>query len=307
MLTRRSLAELFVDRLPELDRFRRSLSGTSGRRIIRVTGGPGMGKSWLLRAFAAEAVASAVPHVLVDFSDGQAYDGLALMRRSRDTLDPVAFNALTVAINEATAPRFVINAAEVGATRPVLDLSGSQLGDLRIGEVAGGTIIKDNSFVVQSENPLLLQAIEDRITQVFVACLAPLAARSRALFLFDSYERASQDHERWVATAADRWIQRELLSRVSAGQLPGVIVVLAGQRLPVFDVAWSSHVGELPLGLFGLADVREYLRENRGLSELSDAEIQTLFNAVQGNPQLLGIIGDNLEQTSGSRMPDDAW
>ncbi|MFV9504619.1 MAG: hypothetical protein AB4911_08635 [Oscillochloridaceae bacterium umkhey_bin13] len=307
MLTRRSLAELFVDRLLELDRFRRSLAGTSGRRIIRVTGGPGMGKSWLLRAFASEATARQVPNVLLDFSDGQAYDVLTLIRRCRDALGPEHFNPLTVAINEATAPRLVITAPSRTAPGPLVDLSGSQLGDLQLGDVAGGTIIKDNSFVFQSENPLLLQAIEDRLTQVFFACLAPLAATSGALLLFDSYERTSQDHDRWVSNAADRWIQSELLSRVSSGQLPGTLVVLAGRRLPTFDISWNPVVGELVLGQFTLDDVRDYLRENRGLSDLSDAEIQTLFNAVQGNPQLLGIIGDNLEQTRVGREADDDW
>jgi hypothetical protein len=53
-------------------------------------------------------------------------------------------------------------------------------------------------------------------------------------------------------------------------------------------------------------DVAEYLRINRGLSSLTDTEIQTLYNAVQGNPQLLGIIGDNLEQSS-RPVADDDW
>jgi hypothetical protein len=84
-------------------------------------------------------------------------------------------------------------------------------------------------------------------------------------------------------------------------------VVLAGRRLPEFDAEWAKVVGRLDLELFSLGDVTEYLRQNRRLAGLSDAEVQTLFNAVQGNPQLLGIIGDNLERSAGTGAVDDDW
>jgi hypothetical protein len=301
----RSLQELFVDRLKQLERFRKSLEGTSGRKIILITAGPGMGKSWLLRRFAQEAAERGARSVLVDFSDGQAYDVLTLVRRFRDALGPAEFNRLTAAINEATAPRLVLS-DEGGPGAASVNLSGAQAGDVTIGDVAGRNIIKDNFFIVQTDNPLLLQAIEDRVTQAFFECLNELLASTRALFLFDSYERTTQEGERWVSNAADRWIQRELLLRIREGRLPNTLVVLAGRRLPEFDAEWATVVGNLPLELFTMADVAEYLRENRGLPNLTDTEVQTLFTAIQGNPQLLGIIGDNLEQAT-RPASDDEW
>lgn len=305
----RSLEELFVDRLEEIRKFRRSLDGASGRRIILVSAGPGMGKSWLLRRFAQEAAARGGAHALIDFSDGQAYDVLALVRRFRDLLGPAHFNRLTAAINDATAPRIVVADQGGAGARPAVSLAGAQTGDVQFGDVAGGSIIKDNLFVLQSDNPLLLQAIEDRVTQVFFESLEAVTAAGSVLFLFDSYERTSQEGERWVSNAADRWIQRELLQRINDGRLPGVVVVLAGRRLPppLSEPAWAKVVGALPLALFTVGDVAEYLRQNRRLAALSDAEVQTLYNAVQGNPQLLGIIGDNLERSSATGPPDDDW
>ncbi|HMQ33874.1 MAG TPA: hypothetical protein PKD53_24285 [Chloroflexaceae bacterium] len=308
-MTIRSLDDLFVDRLEEIRKFRSSLEGTSGRRIILVTAGPGMGKSWLLRRFAQEAEARGHARALIDFSDGQAYDVLTLVRRFRDLIDPVAFNRLTATINEATAPRLVI-AEQAGPDPavPTVSLAGAQAGDVSIGDVAGGSIVKDNFFVVQTDNPLLLQAIEDRVTLVFFECLAEVVAAGRTvLLLFDSYERTSQEADRWVSNAADRWLQRELLLRIRDGRLPGVVVVLAGRRVPPFDAEWARVVGRLPLDLFTLDDVAEYLRRNRRLPSLTDAEVQTLYNAVQGNPQLLGIIGDNLERSTATGAPDDDW
>jgi hypothetical protein len=301
----RSLQELFVDRLKQLERFRKSLEGSSGRKIILIAAGPGMGKSWLLRQFAHEAAERGARHVLIDFSDGQAYDVLTLVRRFRDALGPIEFNRLTAAINEATAPRLVLS-DEGGPGGASVNFGDAQTGDVTVGDVAGRSIIKDNLFIVQTDNPLLLQAIEDRVTQVFFECLGDLVATTRALFLFDSYERTTQEGERWLSNAADRWIQRELLLRIREGRLPNTLVVLAGRRLPEFDAEWATVVGNLPLELFTVADVAEYLRENRGLPNLTDGEVQTLFTAIQGNPQLLGIIGDNLEQAA-RPASDDEW
>lgn len=310
MITR-PLEDLFVDRLKELDRFRRSLEGTSGRRVILVTAGPGMGKSWLLRRFAQEAEARGGAHALIDFSDGQAYDVLTLVRRFRDLIGQDHFNQLTATINEATAPRLIITEQSPPPLEPADDaavnFAGAQTGDVSIGDVAGRNIIKDNLFLIQTDNPLLLQSIEDRVTQVFFECLAAIVASEPILFLFDSYEKTSQEGDRWVSNAADRWIQRELLRRIRDGRLPNTIVVLAGRRLPAFDAEWAKVVGPLPLELFTVNDVAEYLRQNRRLASLTDAEVQTLFNAVQGNPQLLGIIGDNLERSATAGAPDDDW
>jgi hypothetical protein len=303
-MTTRSLQELFVDRLTQLDRFRRSLEGASGRRIILISAGPGMGKSWMLRRFNFEAAQGGIPAALIDFSDGQAYDVLALVRRFRDLLGPEPFNRLTAAINEATAPRLILGDGGPPSSAS-LDLSGAQAGDVRIGDVAGGNIIRDNLFIVQTENPVLLQAIEDRVTQIFFDCLADLEARGPALFLFDSYERTSQEHDRWVPNAADRWIRRELLARIRDGKLKNSVAVLAGSQLPEFDAEWGGVVGRMELGYFTVEDVAQYLRENRGLAELTDVEIQTLYTAIQGNPQLLGIIGDNLEQAARPAADDD--
>jgi hypothetical protein len=298
-MTARTLQDLFVDRDKQIDRFRKSLDGTAGRRIILVTAGPGMGKSWLLRQFVNEAKAKAARTVLIDFSDRQAYDVLMLVRRSRDALGAEHFNRLTAAINDATAPRITINEAAGGSNNSAgVNLSNSQVQDVVIQEAAGRNIIKDNLFIVQSDNPLLLQAMEDRITQVFFECLNDLVKTQRVVFIFDSYENTSTDGGQWVPNAADRWITRELLFRIRDNQLPNTLVVLGGTRVPEFGIEWNAVIGRLPLDPFTVEDVTEYLRINRGLSNLSDSQIQLLHMAVQGNPQQLGIIGDNLEQAN---------
>jgi hypothetical protein len=53
--------------------------------------------------------------------------------------------------------------------------------------------------------------------------------------------------------------------------------------------------------------VTEYLRDRRGLSVITDAEAARLCQAVAGNPQVLGLIGDNLEQANAPAANDDDW
>jgi hypothetical protein len=228
-----------------------------------------------------------------------------LVRRIRDAFGDRHFNALTAAINAATTPRVVLEGGGGGPVNINLG-SNNQVGSVNIGDVAGGNIIKDNLFIIQGDNPLAIQAIEDRVTTVFFNDLKGLTSKQRAIFLFDSYERTSLDESRWLANAADRWISGQLLRRVREGDLPNVLVVLAGRRLPQFGIEWQDVVGRMPLENFVEEDVAQYLRENRGLSTLTDAEIRTLFTAVQGNPQLMGIIGDNLTQAN-RPVPDEEW
>src|SRR5258706_10974467 len=96
----KTLRELFVDRVRQHDAFRKMLDGLSRRRVMILTAGPGLGKSWLLQMFALEAAGRKIPLVQIDFADGQAYDTLTLVRRCRDAFGPEHFNALTQAINE---------------------------------------------------------------------------------------------------------------------------------------------------------------------------------------------------------------
>ena len=51
----KTLRELFVNRVRHSDIFSRMLEGQTRRRIMVITAGAGLGKSWLLRLFAVEA------------------------------------------------------------------------------------------------------------------------------------------------------------------------------------------------------------------------------------------------------------
>jgi hypothetical protein len=317
----KTLRELFVDRTRQSDAFRKMLEGLSRRRIMVLTAGPGMGKSWMLQMFALESASRKLALVQIDFADGQAYDALMLVRRCRDAFGPEHFNALTQAINEATSARITLTTeAPAPAPAPAPVASGQVAVDTGGGDFAGGNIdkrqgqvfiegsvIKDNYFVVQTDNPLVRQVIEDRINTAFFECLVALSAQTKLVFLCDTYERNSLETERWLSSEADRWIVGQLLARIRDGRLQNTVVVLAGRRAPEFGTEWNEVLGRISLEPLDCDDIKIYLRERRGLSVITDAEAERLCQAVAGSPQVLGMIGDNLEQANKPKALDDEW
>jgi hypothetical protein len=306
----KTLRELFVDRVRQSEIFRRMLESQTRRRIMVITAGAGLGKSWLVRLFAAEAADRRLPLVQLDLGDGQAYDTLALVRRCRDSFGPEHFNAVTEAINEATTARVALTTPGAPAAGPINIGIGNEnvltSSSINISEV-GSTIVRDNSFVIQTDNPILRQAIEDRINAAFFESLAALCARTRVVFLFDTYERASLEGERWVSGAADRWIMGQVLARMRDGKLENAVAVLAGRQAPEFGVEWNEVLGRTSLDLLECDFVAEYLRMRRGLADLSDGEVKVVCDGTGGNPQVMGLFADNLEQKRKPKVDDFEW
>lgn len=305
----KTLRELFVNRTRQIDAFRKMLDGQTRRRIMVITAGPGMGKSWMLQMMAQEALARKLPLARIDFGDGQAYDALALMRRCRDLIGAEHFNELTQAINEATTARLAITTASATPSPEVNISIGADnvLTNSPIQVEAGTTVVKDNLFVVQADSPLVRQAIEDRINAVFFTCMARICKQNTMVFVFDTYERNSIEGDRWAASAADRWVTDQLLTRIRDGGLPNTAVVIAGRRTPEFGVEWNEVLGRMSLDPLECIDVKQYLRERRGLAVITDAEAERLCQAVGGSPQVLALIGDNLELAVKPKAQDDEW
>jgi hypothetical protein len=304
----KTLRELFVNRVRQNDIFSRMLEGQTRRRIMVITAGAGLGKSWLLRLFAVEATSRKLPLAQLDFADGQAYDALALVLRCRDAFGPEHFAAVDQAINESTTARVTLAAS--GAVAPVNVSIGNEnlltSSTISVSDV-GNTVVRDNSFYIQADNPILRQAIEDRINSAFFESLEALCAQSRVIFLFDTYERNSLENERWSPSTADRWIASQVLTRIRDGKLPNAIAVLAGRRVPEFGIEWNEALGTISLDLLECSHVTEYLRERRGLADLTDNEVKVVCDGTAGNPQVMGMFADNLEQKRKPKVADDEW
>ncbi|HEU5101634.1 MAG TPA: hypothetical protein VFU22_21580 [Roseiflexaceae bacterium] len=306
----KTLRELFVNRIRQSEIFGRMLEGQTRRRIMVITGGAGLGKSWLVRLFAIEATRRKLPLALLDFADGQAYDALTLVLRCRDAFGADHFPSVDRAIDDSTTARVALSTGAAAASTPVNINIGNEntlsSSTISVSDV-GNTVVRDNSFYIQADNPILRQAIEDRINAAFFEDLSALSVQSRVVFLFDSYERNTLEAERWSPSAADRWIAGQVLARMRDGKLPNTVAVLAGRRTPKFGVEWNETLGSVTLDLLDCQYITEYLRERRGLANISDAQAEVLCQAVAGNPQVMGMIGDNLEQANKPKVEDEEW
>jgi hypothetical protein len=291
--------EWFVDREKQFDGFLKMLHGETKKRIMAVEAAGDMGKTWLIQKLRRECANQSLPYLHIDFRDRRPYDVLYLVRQARDQLGPAAFNLLTETINRATSVNVnLTTSAPPAAAAPSVTVGQiSNVTDSRITvqagniEVAGGSIVKDNLFVVQSDSPVARQALEQQITDAFFECLGQLAQSDKpAVFLFDSLEEINEE--------AQHWIWDQLLLRMQKDQLPNVIVILSGRTLPAFGPEWSACMASTGLTPFTEEQVAEYIQGRR---QLKDLDVATVFKTSGGMPGLLSKMAD----VAKTAHPDD--
>ena len=285
-----TVLRLFVDRERICDGFLDMLAGRSEKQIMLLQSPGGMGKSWLVAKLMHECSRQSpgMPYAALDFKDGQAHDYLSIVRRARDDLGAANFNPLTQTINAATGLHVNLQLSSPGSGGVHVEGSSVQAG----GDLAGRDIIKDNFFLVQVDSESVYKEIEGRITEAFFADLRSLLARGPAVFFFDTYEKAPE--------ATRRWIEGNVLYHIREGKLPRAVVVITGREVPELDLAWKHCTARPKLEALDSEHVATYLREKRGLT---DVDADTLYRATMGNPQLLGLLADNLAAASG----DEEW
>jgi len=302
--------DLFVDRSQHQEAFCKMLEGRARRRIMLLEAGTGMGKSWLLHILAHETISRGIPLAHIDFADGQCYDSLMFIRRCRDRLGLEFFNQLTEVINCATTAHLTLSSLGMTTSGPINVNLGSEnvltSSNINVSDI-GNTVVKDNFFLINTDDPTVRQIVEDRITLTFFDCLARRCTNTKVVFLFDSYERNSLRSDRWIARSIDRWIRTHFLGRIRDNLFANVIVVIAGQRTPDFGPEWNEILGRKSIEPLMSRDVKEYLFERRRLSMLTDAEIERLYQAVAGHPQMLGLIADNLERANQPLDQEEEW
>ena len=81
----------FVDRQPELNIFRRMVTGEEPRCILDICVGPGVGKSWLLRRMALESIQAGFPCALAEFASAWQPGPIKLMRELAERLGVAHF------------------------------------------------------------------------------------------------------------------------------------------------------------------------------------------------------------------------
>jgi tetratricopeptide (TPR) repeat protein len=275
-----TILQWFVDRERELRRFREMLAGQDPTQVLVVGGPTGIGKTWLLSRLHREADDQALPASSADFSFGEAFDDLWLVHWAAVALGSHHFETLNKTLEDATRLEVVLKVESSPGSGSV-----TFQGDVEIyGDVAGRDIIKDNTFYLQADSPVIRRIWQERINQAFFEDLARLGLGKGSVLLFDSFELATKE--------ASSWIENQMLKRIGDGELPGVRVVIAGEQVPSFSSAWRDLVAELRLDPLPAAEVRRYLMDKRRLT-ISEATVSTVYEITGGRPDLVALIADS--------------
>ncbi len=274
----------FVNRQKQTQGFLKMLDGETPKTIMAIEAPAEMGKTWTIQRMRHECSLRQVPCAHFDFRDRRPWDYLSIVRHARDQMGAAHFNLLTQVINASTGVNIQLSGSggPGGVALNLEQVTQTEGGEIKIQEVAGRDIIKDNFFYVQADSETSRRAIEARITDAFFTCLSDLTQQGPVVLFFDSYEE--------VTAEADRWIQSQLLARIRDGQLERVIVIMAGRDLPEFDrSSWRHCMAFTGLEVFDVQEITEYIVEKRGLKDL---DLETIIKTSGGHPGLLGKMAD---------------
>jgi len=247
MRDRASIADM-VDRVSEVERFRRLLNREVPEQVWLIEGETGIGKSYLLFELRRIALEERnIPCALVN-----------LGVRGGSYLD-----LLNAIIMEFGQP-FKESEEVAGRLRSETSAASSL-----------GSAAADDRFGLASQQLDALTDLEQqrRLTEAFRVDLTTLSVESQVLLLLDSYEQASASTRAWIAG--------ELLSWLPG--LPNVIIVIAGREAPEPGPPWRERAFTQVLSPLALADYRAYV-EKMGVRDVSEEELAKLHEAFAGNP-----------------------
>jgi hypothetical protein len=128
-----------------------------------------------------------------------------------------------------------------------------------------------------------------QINSAFFECLASLLAdKVQVALLFDSYEMAPPE--------VDRWLRDELLSRLRDGLLNKLVIVITGRKTPdLTELSINELLVQTGLDPFNEEHVREYLEDRRNIAGL---DLRTVILTSGGIPGALAMMADHAMSTA---------
>ena len=290
----------FVDREPELNRFRQMLAGETDERILLILERGEKGKTcFLLRlVHECEQQRPPVPVVLLNFDQrcSGLTDYLSVARAVRRRLGDDCTPAICACEDAITRGRPLVSIrtgeGEAGVDfgqrgrfteADISDIAGRDSISVSVGDISGGVPPAD---VAKQQADMGRALCND---------LASLAASHRwIVLLVDTFEHASDETRRWLQD----WLFEPLCH-----QLQHVLLVVAGRPecRPFFAQPrlWSGLVDLVDrFTPFNDNDIRTYC--NRRKIPVSEAEMPLLLDLVRAkDPAEMARVGDWLKQVRG--------
>ncbi len=151
------------------------------------------------------------------------------------------------------------------------------------------SFITDENALLRADSDMERQHAERQINNAFFDGLAALLADKHPLvFLFDAYESAPPE--------AQRWIREALLPRLNDASLQAIVVIITGRKTPdLTELNIKPLLVETRLDPFVEADIREYFEERRHITNL---DMRTVILTSGGVPGALAMMADHAMPTA---------
>lgn len=271
-------ARWFVNREKQYLGFQKMLARGTPKRVMLIEDGPGMGKSWLIEKMRRHCEEHAIPVVHIDFRFRRAHDYLSLLWVAQKQLGAEHFAPLQATVDRFTTVNVTLSGGGSQGGVTISDVSDASVGVG--GDLAGGDIIKHNTFVINSNDDFVRRTAELQINESFFGCLGAIQPGPVAL-LFDSFEDATGE--------AERWLQQHLFFQLGEALLANCIVIIAGRAVPPLELKLEPLRALTDLSHLAEEHVREYLEERR---EITGLDIQQVLAECKGIPAALAKIAE---------------
>lgn len=143
-----------------------------------------------------------------------------------------------------------------------------------------GAVVADHYAELRAASPQARDLALRQINRAFFNCLRAVLDRQRLVFLFDSYEDATDE--------AEQWIVENLLHPLYDGRYDNLVVVIAGRQILTAEDR-KPLVGKTGLDPFTIDHVREYLLEKR---QIQEDDIEKIYSYCRGFPGILATMAD---------------
>jgi tetratricopeptide (TPR) repeat protein len=304
----------FVDRHEALEQFAVALRREQAA-LLTIEGPTGIGKTWFLVHCRQEAERQGRLAANLDLRWARWVDDLWMADHLCHGLGWEQFPVLMETI-------------ERGVKLDVLVKFEGGGGDVRIEDseinapVAGGSVFENVTFKLNTSDKQLRESWLNQVNDAFFDDLAQLGTRQGAVLLFDEVEHvcppdptppavpaaAPEATEAIRPPGALLWLENQLLWRLGDGLLPGVQVVLAGQRLPPLPSAWDGVTVALQVGELPAEEVRKYLQMRKG-RVITEETVAAVCRWTKRRPDLVAALADRVnldlppgEETDPSRL-----
>lgn len=282
----------FVNREEHLNLIRETVAGKSQIRLLLVSGESGIGKTYLFHACRDHCRSAKVLHFTIDFVDANFQNYLGLIHAVRRQLGYDKFGALNQALIDVRmlSQRGIINPLTDGKTLDKNMAADSRLfgGGSGVGFTDSTVTLRDVAGrdinyitqIIRDDDPFVQTEIRERISAVWQDSLRALAADRPLICFIDAWEKSSQDMK--------GWLQSTLISAVIDEQITNIVVVLAGQTVPVLP-RMPGRISHITLDTLSKDAVQQYWLEIRGLAA---QEWENVYRLTRGHPNIVAALAD---------------